>query len=197
MKPIEAYPLTWPVGWPRKASHQRQTSQYKVTLGAARDALYHGLRLMHARGIVISSDLMLRHDGIPLANQREPLDPGIAVYWTDSKGRPRAMACDVWRSARENMRALGLAVECLRGLDRTGASEMLERAFSGFAALPAAAAPSDHWRTLGLTPPVSRDALARRFRHLAHEHHPDRGGDSATMARINDAYRLASAEVSA
>ena len=32
------------------------------------------------------------------------------------------------------------------------------------------------------------------YRTLAAEHHPDKGGDSATMARINDAYRQALAE---
>lgn len=191
---IEAFPLAWPVGWPRKPSHARASSPYRVTLAAASDGLARELRLMGARDVVVSSNLMLRRDGLPLSHQREPDDPGVAVYWTDSKRRPRSMACDVWRTARENMRALGLAIEYLRGLERTGASEILDRAFAGFAALPPA--PAEHWRTLGLTPPVSRDTLARRFRELAHEHHPDRGGDGATMARINAAYARASAEVS-
>jgi hypothetical protein len=42
---------------------------------------------------------------------------------------------------------------------------------------------------LGLDPDVDIATLKRRFRALAHDHHPDRGGDAARFAAINDAYR--------
>lgn len=198
MSAIEAYPLSWPWGWPRKESWQRSSSQYQVEFAKARDHLARELRLSHARDVVISSNVPLRRDGLPLANMRQPDDPGVAVYWTarGKKGEPapRVIACDVWRTVRENIRAVGLAVEAIRSLERTGATEILERAYAGFARLPA---PPEHWQLLGLMRGASRDALTTRYRELARIHHPDHGGDSALMAAINDAHRLALAELDA
>jgi hypothetical protein len=201
MSTIEAYPLCWPVGWPRKESWQRSSSRYEVDFATARDHLANELRLSRARDVVISTNVPLRRDGLPLANMRQPDDPGVAVYWTGRGNRgepvPRVIACDVWRTVRENLRAVGLAVEAIRSLERTGASEILERAFAGFARLPETAGAGDHWTTLGIARGVSADELARRYRELAREHHPDRGGNPATMAAINDAYQRAAAEVGA
>jgi hypothetical protein len=42
---------------------------------------------------------------------------------------------------------------------------------------------------LGLETDVDLATLKRRFRALAHDHHPDRGGDAMRFAAINDAYR--------
>jgi hypothetical protein len=192
---IEAYPLAWPVGWPRRESWRRSASRYEVEFAKARDHLLNELRLSHARDVVISSNVPLRRDGLPLANMREPSDPGVAVYWTGhGKGgasEPRVIACDVWRTVRENLRALGLAVEAIRSLERTGASEILDRAYAGFARLPASA---DHWGVLGIPKGSSRAAIDARFRELARSHHPDRGGDPAVMASINAAYAVACTE---
>lgn len=186
---IEAYPLTWPDGWPRRKSYQRNSGSYKVTFMRARDELVRELGAGRARHVVISSNIPLRRDGLPLANMREPEDPGVAVYWDDKQGKARVIACDVWRTVRENIRAVGLAYASLRQIERTGASELLERAFSGFARLPAAA---DCWSILGISGPgAAKDAITARFRELARHHHPDHGGSAETMARINAAYHEA------
>lgn len=42
---------------------------------------------------------------------------------------------------------------------------------------------------LGLEADADLATLKRRFRALAHDHHPDRGGDATRFAAINDAYR--------
>jgi len=47
----------------------------------------------------------------------------------------------------------------------------------------------DALEALGLDAAVDLPTLKRRFRALAHDHHPDRGGDAARFAAINDAYR--------
>lgn len=185
---IEAYPLTWPDGWPRRNRWQRNSSKYEVTFIRARDELMRELSAGRAKHVVISSNVPLRRDGIPLANMREPEDPGVAVYWDDKHSKPRVIACDVWRTVRENLRAVGLAYASLRQIERTGASELLERAFAGFARLPAA---QSCWDILGVQPGASRDAINERYRELARVHHPDRGGSNETMARINAAYREA------
>jgi hypothetical protein len=185
---IEAYPLTWPEGWPRRPSHQRSPSRYEVTFLKARDHLARQLELAGARNVVISTNVPLRRDGLPLANMREPEDSGVAIYWDDRKRRPRVIACDSWRTVRENLRAVGLTVEALRTIERTGATELLERAYSGFARLPEAA---DCWSILGIPKGSPANVVTDRYRELARQHHPDHGGDNATMARINAAYQEA------
>lgn len=50
-------------------------------------------------------------------------------------------------------------------------------------------------RTLGLTPPVDRTAVKRRYRELALAHHPDRVGDSGRFMEVESAYRSALALV--
>ena len=89
MQPIEAYPLTWPDGWPRRKPHQRNRSKYEVTFLRARDELVRELNAGRARHVVISTNIPLRRDGLPLANMREPEDPGVAVYWDDKAGKDR------------------------------------------------------------------------------------------------------------
>jgi len=197
---ISAFPLCWPDGWPRTKS--RRTSPYKVTTDAAITELLGGLRLMGARDIIISSNVPLRRDGTMYRGDHSDQrlgDPGVAVYW-DAPNKngytaPRVIPCDVWHTVRENVRALGLAIDYLRGLQRTGAGEILDRAFLGFARLPeTTGGERSWWQVLG----VERDADARYirgvYRSLAAEHHPDKGGAAATMAQINDAFRQATAE---
>jgi hypothetical protein len=185
---IEAFPLCWPDGWPRRGRQDRKGSDYRVTFIRARDELLRELTAGRARHVVISSNVPLRRDGLPLANMREPEDPGVAVYWDDKAGKPRVIACDVWRTVRENLRAVGLAYASLRQLERTGASELLERAFQGFARLPAA---QSCWDILGLARGASRDEVVSRFRALSRNSHPDQGGDAAAFARLTQAYHEA------
>lgn len=192
---IQAFPLTWPEGWPR--AKQRKHSPYKVTTNNALTSLLGDLRLMRAHNVIVSSNVPLRRDGTMYrgdhSDARMP-DPGVAVYW-ERKGEPKAIACDEWLTVRENLRALGMAIEYLRGLERCGASAILERAFQGFARLPAPAGAC--WEVLGLWRGSSRQAIEDRYRALAREHHPDRGGDAQLMARINTARDEALREIGA
>lgn len=141
------YPLHWPAGWRRRASRERP--RYKVTERKALTDLVHSLNLLGARTIEISTNVPLRQDGFPYSNQKPPVDPGVAVYWSLSrKGggtQECCMACDKWDTVAGNMRAVGMAVEALRQLTRCGASEILDRAFQGFAALPETTSPVN-WR---------------------------------------------------
>lgn len=185
MKGIDAYPLAWPVGWKRTEAGRRRASTYKVTLPQARDEALHSLRLMGVpeRDVVLSSNA----GGL---STREPADPGVAVYWTSRSGQHRVIACDKWRTVRENLRAIGLALEALRTLERTGSSEILDRAFTGFAALPAAGetgSEAGFRQVLGLRGSFSQDNVEAAYRELAREAHPDRGGEHDAMVRLNRA----------
>jgi len=107
--------------------------------------LIHSIEMLGGDSVVLSTNIKLRQDGLPYANRLLPDDPGIAVYWT-RKGRQEVMACDLWLRPWENMRAVGLAIEGLRAMQRSGATQILERAFSSFA-LPAGIPPRP-WRSV-------------------------------------------------
>src|SRR5919206_1342739 len=48
----------------------------------------------------------------------------------------------------------------------------------------------DHYTTLGVEADATRREIERRYKRLAAEHHPDRGGDEERMKSLNEAYRV-------
>lgn len=187
----QAYPLAWPDGWKRTSARDRRRSLFKVTPDKARKNLQHQLELLGATPwtIVISSNVALRQDGQPYADMMRRSswdDPGVAVYFElDSKRL--AMARDIYLTPHENMHALGHAIEHMRGLERHGGWHMVERAFTGFAALPPPTSKRDWWDVLGVQRSASRDDILAAHRKLIASHHPDRGGSHDAMAEINAA----------
>ena len=181
---ITAYPLAWPVGWKRTPAREQAAGRFSasklssygpwkiresIAVAQAISRLLAELQRMGAQreGIVLSTNLTLRQDGLPRSGQAQPRDPGAAVYWRDPfNGQPRCMA-----------------------IDRHGGGEVLERTFTGFAALPASGAPRD-WQVVlelqDLLMPTRAD-VERAYRRLAAQHHPDKGGSAERMAEINRA----------
>jgi hypothetical protein len=109
-----------------------------------------------------------------------------------------SFACDRWQKVEHNMQAIAKTIEALRGIARWGTGDMLEAAFTGFAALPpppAAAPPAPgapprlkHWRDVFGTGVQTREQLQDVYRRLAAAYHPDRpGGSQAKMAELNAA----------
>lgn len=183
---IQAYPLQWPLGWQRTKPPRR--SPYKLPLERALQELTTELRLFRAKDFVVSCNVRPRLTGLPPGGAA-PSDPGVAVYWEDVKGRPRVMACDAWESVRGNVRAIAITINALRQIERSGASQLLERAFTGFAALPADASPSA-WRTVFGWPdgePVTLETVSTRYRTLARIRHPDAGGSHEDLIQLNRA----------
>lgn len=191
---LTAFPLCWPAGHPRARSRQR--SKFDTTFGRARDGLFRELKLLGVTGIVFSTNLALRRDGIPLANQSNPADPGVAVYFR-WKGKDRVFACDKWDRVEDNTLAVAKTIDALRGIARWGTGEMVEAAFSGFAALPpgpVAPPPPTPWQerfreVFGLFPATTdQGEVQHRYRQLAMQHHPDRGGSQDAMSEVNRLY---------
>lgn len=177
----DVYPLTWPSGWPRARSPER--SRFDVTLGAARDGLVGQIRLMGGTHIVLSTNLRVRNDGLPLAKQGQPIDKGVAVYFL-RRGRQMVFACDRWDKVEDNIRAIEKTIEAMRGIERWGASEMMERAFQAFEALPA---PKSPWDVLGVRQGAKPDEINAAYRAKARSAHPDAGGSEAAMSELNRA----------
>jgi curved DNA-binding protein len=51
---------------------------------------------------------------------------------------------------------------------------------------------SDHYQTLGVAKTATPDEIKKAYRRLASQHHPDKGGDTATFQKIEEAYRILS-----
>lgn len=190
---IRGFPLQWPVGWGRTSSAQREDHwAFKVSFAQARAELLHSVQVLGGTDIVLSTNVPLRRDGLPFADgENEPdarYDPGAAIYWV-RKGKPLALACDKWTKVRWNVRSLGLAVDGLRAIERSGASTLLDRAFSGFRMLPAVASTTHgHWtEVLGVSIDASLVECEAAYKALARMHHTDRGGDGERIIALNRA----------
>jgi hypothetical protein len=190
----EAYPLSWPIGF--KRTQYRSRSKFKSpSFSASRDGLLAELRRLGARDIVLSTNIPLRLDGLPYAGMAQPKDPGVAVYFK-MKGKATSIACDRWQKIEDNVHALELTIAAMRGLDRWGASDMLDRVFTGFTALPA---PSDEshkpwWEVLGCGRQADLEFIEDTYRREAKRHHPDVGGSPLRMASLNSAIEQARIE---
>lgn len=190
------YPLRWPDMWPRTPLHERKShSAFKVSGDKARRDLIAELKKMGCTDVRVCSNVPVRNDGMPYADQarRRIDDPGVAVWFTRN-GTTMAMARDKYQRPEDNLRDLGLAVRDMNALALHGGAIMMERAFSGFAALPP---PLDWRRTLGFKPDqrVTRAEINTAHRRLALEHHPDVTGDHKKMADLNVARDKALGEV--
>jgi hypothetical protein len=212
---VQACPLCWPEGWPRTPAHvQEAGNQFKVagdapeglgwrprrfiTFERARRLLRDELGRLGATNVVLSTNVPLRNDGEPRSSHadKRQADPGVAVYFM-LKGRQMVMAQDSYSWLAANTRSLGLAIEALRSLERHGGGKMMERAFAGFAALPApdGVMPKRAWwvvmnysedpdERLDLSP----DEVDARFRVLAKRRHPDvHGGSIEAFQELQDA----------
>lgn len=194
--PKQSYPLHWPVGWER--SRNRHTATFRLGFDRARRFLQDEVHRMGGSDLIISTDLPLRRDGMPYASGvARSGDPGVAVYFK-RKGKEMAFACDKFQHIQDNLNAIAKTIEALRGIDRWGASDMMERAFRGFTALPAGGASSASWRaTLGIgeKEQVNPDTLTIAFRKAAKKTHPDHGGSAEAFQAVNDAMQTARREL--
>lgn len=184
---VESYPLHWPEGRPRTA--RRQHAPFRMSLAGARDHLMEQVRLLGGRQPILSSNLELRRDGLPYANQKAPADPGIAVYFA-YKNKQHCFACDDWNRVEDNIRAIGKTIEALRGIARWGTGDMMERAFQGFEALPAPES-EPWWSTLGFM--SEGEALTDgnfeiQAKRLMQKFHPDKpDGDEWRFLQVTKA----------
>lgn len=216
---IPASPLAWPAGWRRmpaglrtRARFAKKERQYRSwTDGAGKtqssswdrskeltiaDAVHRVRGELERMGVqdddlVISTNLELRLDGFPRSNQREPTDPGVAVYWIDrtAPGNPqRCMAIDRYDRVADNLAAVAATLEAMRAIERHGGAEILDRAFTGFQALPAPADLRQWWEVLGVDETARGIGIVNAYRAQRARHHPDRGGDAGDFLAVQAAY---------
>jgi hypothetical protein len=191
---VEAYPLHWPDGWPRVKPYDRVSDHrfhgkaYRLNMGRTRDQLFNELRLISARGVVLSTNVELRLDGLPYSETRHIADPGVAVYFT-LDGEQLAMARDLFITVAGNILTLTLAIEYLRGLERHGGRFMMKKAFHGLKAIAAPNAKKP-WRQVFGLPPDWRGTISEVTalrREKARDRHPDAGGSDTLIATSQSA----------
>lgn len=184
-----AFPLAWPTGWPRTKSPTK--SSFKQTPDRARRFLVDEIARLGGSRQVISTNQKLRLDGAPYAGLKDPADKGVAVYF-QLKGKPMVFACDRFDAMHDNLYAIGMTISALRGIERWGASQMMERAFQGFTALPPAIELEPRrawWEVLDLRPDASLEQIRAARLRAAKVYHPDCGTspDPEEMAEVNAA----------
>lgn len=205
---ITAHPLTWPEGWKRTPAERRGHGHFGKRVSrqgqswkpledlTVHEAVRRVLGELQRMGIgrddvVISTNVPVRMDGLPRSDAKRPADAGAAVYWEEADGARRCIAVDQYFKVEDNLAAVAATLEALRAIERHGGAAILDRAFTGFTALPAPGAKREWWEVLGVDRTAGTDAIKAAYRRLASQHHPDKGGDPARMAAINEAYRRA------
>jgi len=190
-----AYPLSWPAAWKRTPRPQSSRFDRSHSMEQGCLEIINQLRGMGVPDyrVVISTNVKLRRDGLPLSNQVQPLDTGAAIYFK-LHDKDCALACDKWNRVECNLWAIAKHIEALRGQDRWGVGT-LDQAFAGYAALPAPGSAADWWVVLGVDRAASMDAIKQAYRDQAQAIHPDKpGGNHDRMADLNSALARAKFE---
>lgn len=188
-------PAVWPNGQ-RTPVDARRWGQFKATLAATMDLLEHELEQLGAvEPIVIEAGYEpheLRVDGRPRANAR-PRDPAVVLSFQSRFG-PLRYACDTYATHDRNLRAIALALEALRAVDRYGVTRRGEQ-YQGWSALPPAgengmsrAEAEAIIRHFG--DPDGNLELRVAYRRAAKLLDRDRGGDPGEWKKLNRAAQV-------
>ncbi len=161
----DAYPLAWPAGQPRTPEEKRtranfhghtvHASTYKdseghervsthkrsrpLTVAEALRRLKEELRRLDAVNITISTNVELRGDGEPWSGRKEPVDPGVAVYFALRENgalMPVCFPCDAFTRVPDNLAAVAGHIAALRAQERYKVGTRAQ-VYAGFKALPA------------------------------------------------------------
>ena len=193
-EPIAAYPLAWPIGWKRAAPGTRTSARLtkngdplSVFSGVERVTLELSRIGIGRDDMVISTNIETRMDGFPRSDRGNPTDPGVAVYWQTKKRGRRCMAIDRYTRVGDNLAAIAATLDAMRAIERHGGAEVLERAFTGFTALPAPTGPR-WWTVFGVDQNEKNDVVRDVYRRM-------RGrGTDAEQASVNVAWDQFTAE---
>lgn len=219
---MQAYPLAWPEGWKRTAPGQRERARFgkagryqgydtnKRWVPSRDLTIEEGtlrvLKELRTFGVqpgdsIISTNLKLRLDGFPRSDQRKPEDPGVAVYWQRPEDKThKVMAIDRYDTVQDNLAAIAATMDAMRAIERHGGAAILERAFTGFVALPAPGQTARRpWRDiLGVPDTDKRLTTAEaQYKVLRSRYHPDKndGREMPEWHQIQAAWHDANVEL--
>jgi hypothetical protein len=209
------------VGPETPPAQRRGAHVFRASWADTLDLLGRELEHLGASNVVLQVDVRegdLRVDGMLRANAKVGR-PGVRISF-DSKHGPLTYATDVYETGhtwarhqpwQANVRAIALAPEALRAVDRHGVSRTGEQ-YRGWRAIDAGpgegtgplflsdvqaagwVAEAHERAGLGEVAPTSLVASSstyvRVYRALVRRLHPDVGGDTADWARLDAAHQL-------
>ncbi len=139
--------------------------------------------------VAIPAGALWRQDGRPRAHAVAE-HPGV-IFSIDSRHGHLSYPCDTFTRWQDNLRAIALALEALRKVDRYGVTKRGEQ-YRGFLALEATAVPAgfqsvhdaQQWckEIAGYEP--GETWTRRIFRDAQRAAHPDTGGSAAAFQRL-------------
>lgn len=205
---MSAWPDTMNVApirqWPGELTRHRKSSPFRAGLRDTLDVLDREIwQITDTRTQRDSAELLIaipagdlwRLDGKPRAHAVAE-HPGV-IFSIDSRHGHLSYPCDTFTTWQDNLRAIALALEALRKVDRYGVTKRGEQ-YRGFLAIEATAAPAgfatadDALTFLGKFTGVGlaemrviEGARTRALRRAQRETHPDAGGDAATFQRVS------------
>lgn len=203
------FPLAWPAHRPRATYRKAGKFSYRgddgwakdITVPRAMDRLEDEVRRLGGTNTLLSTNIDTRLDGRPRGGAAEPHDPGVCLYFT-LKGKPMAMACDVYTKVAQNIAAVAAHLEATRAIERHGVATAAET-LQAFQALPAptviALGAARPWREVlgfGEMQVVDRVDIDLAWKARVRAVHPDRGGSDGQVAEVNAARDAALLEVS-
>lgn len=205
------YEIRPPGIWDRPETGDRaRSARFKASWQSTLDLLGREVEMLDAGLVVIQVDADasdVRRDGVLRAHAKVGF-PGVKVSF-DSRHGPLTYATDAydrWYGGdppgwQANVRAIALALESLRAVDRYGVTRSGEQ-YRGWTAIAAASGEFDMTRdqaALLLSGDVAytaeqiladREIAKRAYRAAAAKHHPDRGGNTELFRRLTAARDL-------
>ncbi len=198
-RPLQKWPGTATPGYKRERS--RFSAKYRDTLAL----LDRELRHLKAKSVVIQLDCderEIRKDGLPRSDARTR-GPGVVLSFESPKGA-LSFPCDRFTAWEDNLRAIALALDALRTVDRYHVTQHNEQ-YRGWSALSDHTAPPAFTnRQAAITWLVETGAIDGGRNYPAEEvrrraiakYHPDRpAGDDRLWRRWLQAAAVLGVEV--
>ena len=189
--------------WPGDLTADREISRFRVSgpgymskptpLTTTLGQLEVELRALGAREVellVAIAPADFRLDGKPRA-QAKAMHPGVILSFDSNVGH-LSYPCDTFTTWQDNLRAVALALEALRKVDRYGVTKRGEQ-YRGFLAIEANAMPAGFTTTTDAIAflasfsdaPRAAEVPPRLLLRLAQRRsHPDHGGTAETFQRV-------------
>lgn len=191
--------------WPGDLTRDRKTSQFRAdwqsTCRLLSTELWHIAQEAGRSLQVAIRESMIRQDGLPRADLKALDHPGIILSFKHDNGSAVSMPCDTYLDWKDNVRAIALALEALRAVDRYGVTKSGEQyrgwmaieppKAEGFKTTEEAAA----WlrRAAGLNGNLEV-SLDQAYRLAAAKLHPDAGGSHEEFIKLQQARKMLEAK---
>lgn len=204
--------IEWPAGlrvepigaWPGVPTGRREQSPFRVGVRETMATLRRELAQLEGRDVALQVAIppaQFRLDGRPRADARAT-HPGV-ILTMQTKHGALSYPCDAFTTWEDNLRAIALALEALRKVDRYRVTKRGEQYRGSLAIEPPREAgpapirlPSEAWNLLAsvvaggprtIPAPDDRAGALSLLRSAQRKAHPDQGGDVVTVQRVYQA----------